>query len=290
VSDLSPAAVTHLRQLLVTPRLPERYRLLRELGRGATGVVWAAHDDLLDRDVAIKVLAEHHEGDALAARMQREARTLARLEHPGIAPVHDAGTLDDGRPWYAMRLVRGRSLRDAAPEIATQGQALRLVMQIAETIAFAHAQGILHRDLTPANVMLGPFGEVVVLDWGVGILGTPGYAAPEQAAGASVDGRSDVYGLGAILRDLLAGGREPVPAPLKAVLDRALAPDAGGRYPDPLAFRDDLGRHLDGRPVLAYRERPWDTVARLVRQHRTAIALVGAYLVMRLVVLLWRGV
>jgi serine/threonine protein kinase len=295
------------------------------------GVVWRARDLVLERDVAIKVLADHLDGEELTERLRREARILARLEHPGIVPVHDAGTLEDGRAWYAMRLVRGTALREAAASIPTLGQALRLTMQLAETVGFAHAQGVLHRDLTPGNVMLGPFGEVLVVDWGVAsdrtatrpvprdgqeglpepvqspvpghggaaaagitrhgtVLGTPGYMAPEQAAGLPADARSDVYGLGAILRDLLAARAERPPPPLRSIRDRALAGDPEARYPDALAFRDDLGRFLDGERVHAHREGPWETITRLGRQHRTAILLVSAYLLMRLIVLLWRGV
>jgi serine/threonine protein kinase len=319
VSAIPDGAVSHLRTLLARPALPGRYRLEEEIGRGGMGVVWRAHDLVLERDVAVKVLADHLEGEELTKRLRREARILARLEHPGIVSVHDAGTLDDGRAWYAMRLVRGTALRDAAATIPTLGQALRLMMQLAETVGFAHAQGVLHRDLKPGNVMLGPFGEVLVVDWGVAqdratgdgstggaatgdgptsggitghgtVLGTPGYMSPEQAVGLPADARSDVYGLGAILRDLLAARPEPIPAPLRSIRDRALAGDPEARYPDALAFRDDLGRFLDGERVHAHREGAVEILARLGRQHRTAILLVSAYLAMRLVVLLWRGV
>ncbi len=316
MSGVSEQAVAHLRESLLRPALPPRYRLDEVIGRGGMGVVWRARDVQLDRDVAIKVLAEHAEGEAIAARLQREAQILARLEHPGIVAVHDAGVLPDGRPWYSMRLVRGARLDDAAAGFATLGEALRVVLRLAETIAFAHAQGVLHRDLTPRNVMLGPFGEVLVLDWGVArdvatgseedggggghdgegftghgtVLGTPGYMAPEQAAGLPTDQRSDVYGLGAILRDLLAVRSEPLPRPLAAIRDRALAADPTARYPDAIALGADLRRFLDGDRVLAYRERPLEAIVRIARPYRAAILLVLAYLAMRLVVLFWRGV
>lgn len=313
---ISGQALAHLQASLVRPALPPRYRLEEVIGRGGMGVVWRARDLELDRDVAIKVLAEHAEGEAIAARLRREAQILARLEHPGIVAVHDAGVLPDGRPWYSMRLVRGARLDQAAVGFATQGEALRVVLRLVETIAFAHAQGVLHRDLTPRNVMLGPFGEVLVLDWGVAregegeagtapargrpegegitdhgtVLGTPGYMAPEQAAGLPTDRRSDVYGLGAVLRDLLAVRSEPLPRPLAAIRDRALAADPTARYPDALALGADLRRFLDGDRVVAYRERLLEAIVRIARPYRAAILLVLAYLAMRLAVLFWRGV
>jgi serine/threonine protein kinase len=296
VSALPDRVVGRLAQSLAVPALPDRYELLQVIGRGGMGAVWRARDRLLEREVAVKVLAEHVREPEVAARLAREARILARLEHPGIVAVHDTGALADGRTWYAMRLVRGDRLDHAARRFASPGEMLRALMRVAETVAFAHAQGVLHRDLTPRNVMLGPFGEVLVLDWGVAreeaddreAVGTPGYAAPEQAAGKP-DVRSDVFGLGAILRDLLAERSEPIPKRLAAIRDRALAPDPDRRYADAAAFRDDLRRILDGQPVTAYREGPLEVAGRVARQHRTAIGLVAAYLLMRVAFLWWRG-
>jgi serine/threonine protein kinase len=315
VTDLSDRAVSRLTSALAVPALPDRYEPLETIGRGGMGVVWRVHDHELGRDVAAKVLAEHVDGASFTARLRREARILARLEHPGIVAVHDAGVLDDGRAWYVMRLVRGERLDEAAPRFESLGDALRVMMRLAETVAFAHARGVVHRDLTPRNVMIGPFGEVLVLDWGVArergvaepsvapapvpdetmtahgtVLGTPGYMSPEQAAGLPADHRSDIYGLGAILRDLLEARREPVPKALAAIRDRALAHDPGGRYADALAFRDDLGRFQDGARVAAYRETPLDVALRFGRQYRTPILLVLAYLVMRMAILWWRGI
>ena len=285
-------------------------------GSVVAAVVWRANDRELERDVAIKVLAEHVDGEVIASRLQREARILARLEHPGIVAVHDSGMLDDGRPWYVMRLVRGARLDEAAPTFATIGDALRVMLRLVETIAFAHAQGVLHRDITPRNVMLGPFGEVLVLDWGVArdhrttgtgdatedrpdsgedtghgtVIGTPGYMPPEQASGLPADERSDVFGLGAVLRDVLAARSEPVPAPLAAIVARATSGHPEARYASALALREELGRYLDGQRVLAYRERPLEAIIRVTRPYRTVILLVLAYLAMRVVVLLWRGI
>lgn len=314
MSELSPGAVGRLRDLMAKPELPDRYRLVEVVGRGGMGVVWRGYDRVLEREVAIKLLAEHVEGEAWVARMERESRILARLEHPGIVAVHDAGLLADGRAWYVMRLVRGERLDHAAGRFGGVGDALRVMDRLAETVAFAHAEGVVHRDLKPANVMLGPFGEVLVLDWGAArgaasddgraasqaapgggtahgtVIGTPGYMAPEQAAGLPADERSDIYGLGAILRDLLAALPGAPSKPLAAIRDRALAADPAERYPDVLAFRDDLRRFQDGRPVAAYREGPLEVVARVARQYRTPILLVSAYLVMRLAILWLRRI
>jgi serine/threonine protein kinase len=316
VSGLGKAGFARLRQQLGTPELPSRYRPVEVIGRGGMGVVWRAEDRLLARDVAVKVLAEHVADDGLAERLAREARILARLEHPGVVAVHDAGTTGDGRTWYAMRLVRGQRLDEAAEAPPSLGDTLRLMTRVAETIAFAHEQGILHRDLKPANVMVGPFGEVLVLDWGVAgaigaptagpgssgstpapgvtahgtVLGTPGYMAPEQAAGLPADVRSDVHGLGAILRDLLAARTEQPPRPLAAIRDRALAAAAADRYPDVLSFVADLRRFQDGLPVSAHRESVREVLGRWISRYRMPIGLVLAYLLMRLLILVLSGI
>jgi serine/threonine protein kinase len=314
---LSDSAVARLRDAVERPALPERYAVHDIIGRGGMGVVWRARDIALDRDVAVKVIASHAESAALGARLTREARILARLEHPGIVAVHDVGMLDDGRTWCVMRLVRGTRLDTAAAGVSRR-ELLRIVERIAETVAYAHAHGVVHRDLKPANVMLGPFGEVLVLDWGVArdvsgrdgdgaqtesaarsgttdtlagtVLGTPGYMAPEQAAGAAADERSDVYGLGAILRDLLAVHEDRVPGSLAAIRERAMATAPNERYQTALALRDDIRRWLDGERVSAHRESILDAAARIGAAYRTPIILVLAYLVMRLVILIWRGV
>ena len=312
---LSDATVAHLIGQMSVPTLPERYRPIAVIGRGGMGVVWRAHDAELDRDVAVKVLAEHVVADALAVRLRREARILARLEHPGIIAVHDSGVLEDGRAWYVMRLVRGERLDEAARRFDTVGEVLRIMLRLADTIAFAHRQGIIHRDLKPANVMVGPFGEVLVLDWGVAgavgsagagpvpppasdpevtahgaVLGTPGYMAPEQAAGVATDTRSDIFGLGAILRDMLVALPGKVPPPLASIRDRAMADDPAARYADATALRDDLARFQDGLAVAAHRETVVERLGRVLHPYWPVIGLVAAYLVMRLVVLLWRGI
>ena len=220
-----------------------RYELREPVGQGGMGTVYRAFDRTLEREVAVKVLRVGLGDSAAAGRLVREARILARLEHPGLVPVHDAGVLPDGRVFYVMKLVRGERLERVAQSVSS-AELLRLFLRICETVGFAHAQGVIHRDLKPSNVMVGPFGEVLVLDWGIArltgepapaaaqagppaggrsepfvpsrggdqadtapgtVLGTPGFMAPEQAQGWHhlVDARTDVYALGAILRALL---------------------------------------------------------------------------------------
>src|SRR5881397_3038329 len=131
------------------------------------GVVWLAEDIQLDRRVALKVLYLPEQSGDLEARLLREARILARLEHPGIVPVHDAGTLADGRVFYAMKYVQGLRLDQHLPALPAPADRLRVFQRICDAVAFAHSRGVLHRDLKPQNVMVGAFGEVLVMDWGV---------------------------------------------------------------------------------------------------------------------------
>lgn len=159
--------VARLQTGMQTPDLSgTRYRALELLGRGGMGTVWLAQDSILQRPVALKVLAAENSSADLAARLMQEAVVLARLEHPGIVPVHDAGTLADGRTFYCMKLVEGQTLDHYARKLPLR-ERLRLFQRIAEPLAFAHSRGIIHRDLKPANVMVGPFGEVLVMDWGL---------------------------------------------------------------------------------------------------------------------------
>ena len=166
-SGLSDAAVTRLRALGRWPEFESgRYAVVEEIGRGGMGTVYLALDEELGREVAIKI------PNALASarlerRLRNEARVLARLEHPGIVPIHDAGRLADGRLFYVMKRVRGRTLGEHLHDNPDLNERLRLFERMCEPVAFAHAQGFIHRDLTPGNVMVGAFGEVMVMDWGV---------------------------------------------------------------------------------------------------------------------------
>ena len=165
---LSDKAIERLRAGAEEPDLAgTRYRLLERVARGGMGVVYAAEDEKLERRVALKVLDVPGTDGDLANRLMREARVLARLEHPGIVPVHDVGTLGDGRVFYTMKFVEGKRLDKFIEGVESVQDRLRLFVRICEAVAFAHARGVLHRDLKPANIMVGPFGEVLVMDWGL---------------------------------------------------------------------------------------------------------------------------
>ncbi len=228
---------------LVTPiqlRDPDRYQIIGEHGRGGLGRVSRAHDRELGRDVAIKELLSR--GHVSEVRFLREVLITARLEHPGIVPVHEAGRWPDGTPFYAMKLVSGRPLRDLIAERTTVEQRIGLlhhVIAVADAIAYAHGRNIIHRDLKPANVIVGEFGETIVIDWGLakdlttteefpdgggpfrttrddgltstgGVLGTPAYMAPEQERGEHVDQRADVFAIGAMLWELCTLQKAPL--------------------------------------------------------------------------------
>ena len=165
---LSNAALERLRDGAEAPDLAgTRYRLLERIARGGMGVVYAAEDENLQRRVALKVLDVPGASGDLANRLLREARVLAALEHPGIVPVHDVGTLADGRVFYTMKFVEGKRLDKFIESVESVPDRLRLFLRICDAVAFAHARGVLHRDLKPANIMVGPFGEVLVMDWGL---------------------------------------------------------------------------------------------------------------------------
>lgn len=283
---LSDDAVAHLREITELPDLSAtRYELVRELGRGGMGVVYEVRDRELERNVAMKVVE---------TEWRAEARIIAALEHPGIVPVHDAGTLPDGRLYYTMKLVRGVGLDAWAKQNHGLTERLRLFARICEPVAFSHANGVVHRDLKPENVMVGEFGAVLVMDWGVArsgieddrmIVGTPGYMAPEQARGECVDARSDVYALGAVLAFLVSG--DAMPRPLAAVIARAMNGDPAGRYADAHALAEDVLRYLDQEPVSAYRESVAERAGRWLTRHRALLTLMAAYIVMRVIVFIW---
>ena len=210
---LPNSVIDHLREAMDTPDLTGvPYVLGKELGRGGMGIVYEARDTRLERAVALKVLSQLAASGEAVERLWREARILARLEHPGIVPIHDAGMLSDGRAYYAMKLVEGSRLDEYLRAGPSLPELCRIFLRICEPVAFAHARGIVHRDLKPENIMLGKFGEVLVLDWGVAmalgeperrglVIGTPGYMAPEQREAGPVDARADVYSLGNLLRE-----------------------------------------------------------------------------------------
>jgi WD40 repeat protein len=238
----------------------ERYATAREIGRGGLGRVMAARDQRLGREVAIKELFEPY-GDR-QSRFLREALVTARLQHPAIVPVYDAGYWPNGAPFYAMKLVSGRNLAEliaGARTMADRLSYLASAIAVVDAIAYAHSQRILHRDLKPSNIIVGEYGETVVVDWGLAkpldgpadelaagpyrdaaagltvagsVLGTPGYMAPEQARGDEVDERADVYALGAVLYHLLTGGPPYPTGPAQDVLHQVKRDD-----PPPVAER-----------------------------------------------------
>jgi serine/threonine-protein kinase len=228
------------------PRQAGRYRIEAEVARGGMGCVLRAHDPDLERPLAVKVLLGKHRGNAhLERRFLEEARLTGQLQHPAIPPVHEVGRLDDGRPFFAMKLIKGHTLHDLLEQRRGPGEELPrwlgVFTAVCQGVAYAHSKGVIHRDLKPANVMVGAFGEVQVMDWGFAkvldagrrqeetaeasvvttgrggdpstwsragdVLGTLAYMAPEQARGEidSLDARSDVFGLGAILCVILTG-------------------------------------------------------------------------------------
>lgn len=310
---LSDAAVASLRALTDWPDTSEsKYDILERIGRGGMGSVYLAHDRALDRRVAIKVvsLPEPAAGTGLAGeRLTREARILAGLEHPGLVPVHDVGVLADGRPYYVMKWIRGTRLDAYLQSPRTGADRLRVFARICDAVAFAHQSGVIHRDLTPANIMVGAFGEVLVLDWGLArirldrsgaspattqpgtVMGTAGFMAPELAAGRSdaSDERTDVYALGGLLEVLTQPDPgQSTPRPLAAVIAKARAASPADRYPAVEALASDVERYGAGDPVGAYREGPLEWASRLATRHQTAIVLVAVYIVIRAILLAFR--
>jgi serine/threonine protein kinase len=318
---LSDSALERLRAAADAPDLGgTRYQLVSKLGQGGMGGVFQVEDQVLERQVALKVLSIDDPQGTLSARLLQEARIIARLEHPGIVPVHDAGVLPDGRPYYTMKLVQGQRLDAHVVAVTTLTDRLRLFLRICDPVAFAHAHGVLHRDLKPSNVMVGPFGEVLVMDWGLSkllhdpqqqkrasaagettdieppadrtahgtVLGTPGYMAPEQAeANAVIDQRADIYSLGAILQFLLAGA-VPLPRALDAIRKQAMNVDPSRRYHAVQELSADIQHFLDGAAVRAYPEGPLTRMWRWVRRNRAWIVLLLVYIVVRALLIFFR--
>jgi serine/threonine protein kinase len=286
---LPDSVIDHLRDALDAPDLSgSPYVLGKELGRGGMGIVYEARDTRLERVVALKVQSPLASGGDAVERLWREARILARLEHPGIVPVHDAGMLSDGRAYYAMKLVEGTRLDEYLKGGPSLPELCRIFLRICEPVAFAHVHGIVHRDLKPENIMLGSFGEVLVLDWGVAaalgapeqaglVIGTPAYMAPEQRDASPVDGRADIYSLGNLLRE--AAG--DAPRPLRSIVKRATELDPARRYQAVTELSADVASFLDHLPVRAHRENWLERLIRVLARHKTLACVILAYLVVR---------
>lgn len=313
------------------PEVNDRYRIVERLGAGGTGEVYRAQQlEPVRREVAIKIFRadgsaevdSHRARRAAARRFEREARVLARLEHPGIARILDVGVTADGRRFLAMELVVGASIVQACRERdAPFEERIALVLQACDAVEHAHGRGVIHRDLKPSNLLMtrGDRPRVKVIDFGIAglldaedplesritadgqVLGTVAYMSPEQLTGQSGDVRSDVYALGAMLHELIAGRRlavaRRVPGAvgderidlsgaacaasrrrrdLEAVVDRATAGDPAQRYPSIAAFAADLRALLDDRPIAA---RPAGTLRRTLLAARRAPVAASAIVV-----------
>jgi tRNA A-37 threonylcarbamoyl transferase component Bud32 len=285
---------------LGTPIAGPRYRILRPHARGGLGEVLVAHDEALNREVAIKAIAgPWADNSEVRARFLREAEITAGLEHPGVVPIYSLGQYRDGRVFYAMRFIRGNSLQDAINRFHRAGPeewvlALRqLVLQfvyVCNTVAYAHSRGILHRDIKPTNIMVGRFGETLLMDWGLAVpftlprareavltedlplrlstgvaeetghaIGTPSFMSPEQAAGRldMLGPTTDVYSLGVTLYVLLTG-KTPISGPgVAEVLERVRL----GEFPRPRRVNRLVPRALETICLKAMALNPQDRYA-----------------------------
>lgn len=276
-----------------------RYEILDELGQGAMGKVYRARDPKIDRLVALKTVLlanlspdDHQE---FRERFFREAQAAGRLSHPGIVTIHDVGEDDATHtPFIVMEYIEGKTLEALAQEKPLASETvLELVGQVAEALDYAHSRQIVHRDIKPANIIVTPEGRATITDFGIAklaltqytmtgqVLGTPAYMSPEQIEGGTVDGRSDLFSLGAVLYRLLTGDKpfsgdsvtslsfkvvykDPRPATqlnpslspeVDAVLQRALAKDPAERYQTGKEFAEDLVALRQGRPLPSLAER-----------------------------------
>lgn len=333
-----------------------RYQKFAPLGSGGVGSVASCFDPNLGRFVALKKLHGHlREKVAERTRFVREARVMAQIEHPHVVPVHELGADADGNPYFTMKKVRGNTLADILREIRSGNRAvqkrypLRYLLDgfyhIAQAVAFAHSRGIIHRDLKPSNILIGEFGEVLLVDWGLAkvvgdpadadekspdsslrenesldqmgresvtvegiISGTPAYMAPEQALGkvSELNGQTDIYGLGAILYEILTWQRmihgetirealhnvvhgtivpprkrapeRKIPKDIEAICLRAVARLPENRYGSVREMIQDIVNYQNDFPVSVRRDSPLDAAWKWCKRHRVASATIGASL------------
>jgi tetratricopeptide (TPR) repeat protein len=305
--------------------ISERYEVRGVLGQGGQGVVLAVRDLRLDREVAAKIARKGL--PTAEANLEREAKLAASLEHPSILPTYDLAEAPDGSPILLMRRAPGKSLEDALRAcddptgiasgalsgLTGRAARLRVFIQLAEAVSFAHARGVLHLDVKPSNVRVGEYGEVFLMDWGLArkldessapLGGTPPYMAPELLEGLKPNEAADVYSLGVVLYRMLSGGKTPydgncsntenyritlsrsrpvallerapdLDADLAAVVDKACLPDRSARYRKVREMVADLEAALDGRPVTARRASLPELTAKWARRHRRALAYAG---------------
>jgi len=268
---------------MVGERIADRYELEELVGAGGMSSVYKARDTLLERNVALKILhPQFGDDDEYVERFRREARAVARLSHPNIVTVIDRGDDGAGRQFIVFEYVEGENLKELVDRTGPLPvrRAIELTLQVAHGLAFAHEQGLVHRDVKPQNVLLNEAGEAKVTDFGIArsldvergmtqtgtVLGTSNYIAPEQASGRPVEARTDVYSLGVVLYELLTAEvpfpgenfvavamkhinepppsllerRPDVPVRLAAAVDRALAKDPEDRFPTMAAFAAEL--------------------------------------------------
>ena len=312
--------------------LPEkigRYEVKSELGRGGMATVYRAVDPNSGREVAVKVLPREMMHDPqFRERFEREIKMIASLEHPAIVPVYDVGDID-GQPYFVMRFMTGGSLSDLIEKGSIPvDETAKIIEKIAQGLAYAHRKGVIHRDLKPDNILFNDDGEPFISDFGVakisestsnltgsGVIGTPAYMSPEQAQGTEIDQRSDVYGLGVIVYQMLSGHQpysadtpmgvvvkhitEPVPEILKvlpnlpeevdAVIKTAMAKDKNQRYPNTIELAKALNTVAFGNPgnltnqTMNGTARVKSATVQLSRGQTTGLVVVGAVLLVAVV-------